>query len=273
MKQSNILCSPRLLAIALTFSCFTAHAAVPGYGTDTCPPMPAGQVSVTNFFEPPAYNFQHTMSSLKDISERQASNVLKKEQPVGLAIGELTMGLTLQSDMVIGTDGQVCARPKLLRLDAGFQHNTVYVASELPRRSCAHEEVLDHEEHHVAIDRQLLQEYKPILTKFAERAVEQLGVIRASSPDEAERQMQMFLNTQLQAASDTIREERTRRQLAHDSTEEYERLGKVCDGAIASAVRQYGNKEQTASQSSQGVNAARLPPPVRSPARQPFTRY
>lgn len=260
----------------LVFSVFVliaveAQSAVPGYGGDPCPPLPEPQVTVTSFFEPPTYNFNHTMSALRSISEREPANVLKKEQPVGLAIGELNIGITLKTNMIVGTDGQVCARPAQLTLDTGFQHNAVYVASELPRRSCGHEEVLAHEEGHLAIDRRLLQDFKPLLIRFAETAVQQLGTVRAATPDEAERKMQMFLNDQLQAASEPLRRERTARQSAHDSEEEYKRIGQVCNGAIAAAVTQY--LTQTAQQSSGQTNAARLPAPARVPTRQPFTRY
>lgn len=230
---------------------------------------------MTNFFEAPLYNFQNSLGSLRQISEQSPSGVLHKEQPVGLAVGQMNMGLVMQTNMVVANDGQVCARPKNLRIDVGFQHNMVYVASELPRNSCAHGEVLKHEDGHVAIDRQLLDDYKPLLQKFAETAVQRLGTVRAATPDEAERKMQMFINEQLQIAADQMNQERSHRQASHDSVAEYTRIGLVCNGAIAQAVSDYTTKTQTASQTINTTNAAttRLPAAPRSSTRQPFTRY
>lgn len=261
----------RLAALAL-FSAFYAGGAQAATTISTCPDFPEPEIAVTNFFEAPSYDFQEDMVKLRQMSFAHASESL--QQPVGLAKGELNLGLVMQSNMIVGTDGRICARPKLLRVDAGFQHNTVYVAHELPNHTCGHSEILAHEEGHVQIDRQLLDDYKPILTKFAQDSIQQLGVVTAKTPEEAEKQMQAFINEHLQDVAAEMNKERARRQALHDTPDEYTRLGKVCQGEVAVAVRKYGTSNTIATGvAADSAHAATTTPPVSAAAVQPVSRY
>ena len=232
-----------------------------------CPNFPAPEVVVTGFFETLTYDFSKDMMKMRQLSVSHASESL--QQPVGLATGELSIGLVMQSNLSVSTDGQVCARPKMLHIDAGFQHSTIYVTRELPQNSCGYREVLAHEEGHIAIDRQLLADYRARLTQFAQQAVQQLGTVSARSQAEADKQMQDFINAKLQDVGQEMNRERDRRQALHDSPEEYTRLGKVCNGEIALAVRRYGAPGTIVTQVQ--TDNAHAAAPITAP--QTFTRY
>ncbi len=234
-----------------------------------CPPLPDPVVKITSFFEAPAYNFEQPLPRLKDIVAAQASAVFHKDQPVGFAIGELNFSIMLQTNMVVGTDGRVCARPAEARIDVGFQHNSIYVARELPRNTCGHAEVLAHEEGHLAIDRKLLAEYQPILQQFAEAAIRKLGMVRANDPEEARSRMQNFINDQLEIAAGEMNKERGYRQQAHDNPAEYQRLSAACEGTIQQVVNQYAHGIPAPAPAIYKVPATS----ARTPATAPFQRY
>lgn len=204
-----------------------------------CPTFPETSVIVRQTFAAPRYNFQQSLASLRRIAETQSAAIFHRDQPVGLALGELTVSMAMQANAVLGTDKLVCAKPAVLNVEVGFQNSTIYVARELPRRTCAHNEILEHEEHHVEIDRQLLKEYMPIIERFLQTSVRELGTVKAKDPTIAEEKMQTFIKGQLDKISEKMNAERARRQAAHDSPEEYQRLAVVCDGDISKAVAQY----------------------------------
>lgn len=208
-----------------------AHAA-----TTACPDFPETAVIIHPTFTAPRYNFQQSLGKLRQIAETQSAAIFHRDQPVGLALGELTITMAMQANAVLGPDKMVCAKPAQLMVDVGFQNSTIYVARELPRRTCAHNEILDHEEHHVAIDRELLKEYLPIIERYLQTSVRELGTVKAKDTTTAEDKMQKFISAQLNKVSEKMNAERSRRQAEHDSKEEYQRLAIVCDGDVAKAV-------------------------------------
>lgn len=201
-----------------------------------CPDFPETAVLVHPVFDAPRYNFQQSLARLRQIAETQSAAIFHRDQPVGLALGELTITMGMQANAVLRPDKMVCAKPANLTVDVGFQNSTVYVARELPRRTCAHNEILEHEEQHVEIDRQLLKEYMPIIQAYLETSVRELGTVRAKDTAAAEEKMQSFISKQLEKVSQKMNAERARRQAAHDSQEEYQRLAMVCDGDVTKAV-------------------------------------
>lgn len=214
----------------------TAHAA--------CPQFPETVVTVHPHFAAPRYNFQQSLASLRRIAETQSAAIFHRDQPVGLAVGELKVTMAMQANAAVGTDKMICAKPAQLQVEVGFQNSTIYVAREFPRRTCAHNEVLAHEEEHVAIDRELLREYEPIIQRFLQVSVRELGTVRAKDGAAAEAKMQQFISKQLEKVADKMNAERVRRQSAHDSPEEYARLAAVCDGEVSRLVAQYSPTAQ-----------------------------
>lgn len=204
-----------------------------------CPTFPETAVIVHPTFAAPRYNFQQPLGSLRQIAETQSAAIFHRDQPVGLALGELTVTMSMQANAVVGGDKMICAKPAALNVEVGFQNSTIYVARELPRRTCAHNEILEHEEGHVAIDRELLKEYLPIIERFLQASVQELGTVKAKDTAAAEDRMQKFIKGQLDKVSEKMNAERARRQAQHDSKEEYQRLAVVCDGDITKAVAQY----------------------------------
>ena len=227
-----------MLGKVFLFSSLVAAALAPvSAHSATCPSFPDPEIIVNAQFAPPRYNFQQGLAKLRQIAEVESAAILHKDQPVGLAVGELSVGLELHANAAYGGDGTtVCAKPSQIVVDMSFANNTVYVAKELPRRTCGHQEVLAHEEEHVKIDRVLLKQYEPVIRQYMQVAARQLGTVQASTKTDAENTMQKFINKHLDTLAEEINQIRKDRQAAHDSREEYARLAKVCDGQIQRAL-------------------------------------
>lgn len=205
--------------------------------SNACPDFPGTVVRIHPVFNSPRYNFQQSLAQLRQIAETQSAAIFHRDQPVGLALGEMSVTMSMQANAVLLSDKSgVCAKPAALMVDVGFQNSTIYVARELQRRTCAHNEVLAHEEHHVEIDRQLLKEYTPIIQRYLETSLYELGTVKADDAGAAEAKMQAFISRQLAKVAEKMNAERSRRQAAHDSPQEYQRLAAVCDGEVTTTV-------------------------------------
>jgi hypothetical protein len=219
------------------FSSLLAATLSPASALAACPTFPEPEVVVNAQFSPPRYNFQQSLARLRQIAEVESAAILHKDQPVGLAVGELSMGIEMKANAAYGADGAtVCARPARIDVNIGFTNNTIYVAKELPRRTCGHQEVLAHEEEHVRIDRALLRQYEPVVQQYMQIAARQMGTVRATTTAEAENEMQKFINKHLETLAEEMNQVRKDRQAAHDSHDEYARLAKVCDGQVQQLI-------------------------------------
>lgn len=128
--------------------------------------------------------------------------------------------------------GRYCGAAQTVTVAFGYDQRTVYVASELPRGSCIHGEVLAHEMRHVAVDEQLLREYVPVL----KRRLEDVVVRARPAQGRSERQVMSAIEQPIRAAMRQLMEEfgreRNARQARIDTPAEYERIGRSCNGKI-----------------------------------------
>lgn len=127
---------------------------------------------------------------------------------------------------------RVCGRLSSLRVRFGYEDRTVYVASELPRGSCIHKEVLDHELRHVAVDDTLLEEFLGKLRPRLEAMIARIGPVYAASQNRAMSVIRGAVDRELEAITRDFSRERDRLQATIDTAEEYRRVTNSCDGEL-----------------------------------------
>lgn len=103
---------------------------------------------------------QHSANDIMDVSQ-------KRSGVVNIGRSGRTMGLTTYKPSfqmggrpnVVTTAGGVCVSLAEVKVSYGFEFHEVLVAKEFPVGSCEYQVVLDHEDTHVAFNRQTLKEY------------------------------------------------------------------------------------------------------------------
>jgi hypothetical protein len=131
-----------------------------------------------------------------------------------------------------------CAGAKSLEVTFGFQERTVLVASELPRNSCIHREVLAHEMKHIAVDEKLLREFGPTIRRRLEAVAARAGSVRASTQQQALAAARRPFDMEMRALFREFGQKRDRLQAQVDSSEEYERVSRSCGGEVAKYIPQ-----------------------------------
>lgn len=162
--------------------------------------------------------------------------------PVGLAMAKFATQMNYEITMVQNLRGQSCAQINSLKVEVGFRNSTIFIAKELPRRSCSYREVLSHEQRHVDTDREFLRQALPRVDQVMRAAVRNIGIIKANSRMEAENQINKAMDKYLAKLVEDMTAEREILQKNIDTPAEYRRISASCDGQIGTVLRQrYGD--------------------------------
>jgi hypothetical protein len=170
----------------------------------------------------------------RSLSLAELSKIPSASRRAGMEAYDRTLGLTeadigakADIDLVTVEDGSggYCTRARSALITLEW-NTVVHIASQIPPGSCIDQVVSAHEQKHVAIDRELI----PIARQAIEIAL--TSVIRHSIPGRTAAESQRNLQDQARAtvnqAIDIFTVVRTRKQLALDSKEEYDRVPKSC---------------------------------------------
>lgn len=208
-----------------------------------CPAFPPTKVVVTPVYDRLKRDFRHSFYDLRAMAEAHAVKGPDGDthNPVGLSVGELSMSVGIDKTSRTFTDtGWTCAAPAQITVEFGFRNNTVYVADELPRGTCIFDEVLNHEMKHVATDRGILDDYTPQVERYFRSSVESLGISQDASPATAFQSIDSYFSGITDDLTAAIGRERDRRQALVDTSEEYDRVNRSCNGQLAQLLAKAG---------------------------------
>ena len=143
----------------------------------------APEVTLTSLRGELAYDGSHSEADLRRLYLKAGgSSGWHGWNPAGLTLADLEIGLRVEVRVQPLTRGRFCAQ--LARVDAtlGFRTLDVYVARRYRRGACEYEQILDHENSHVAIFRDVLAGYGPRVRRALDRAGHDQAPLVATSP-------------------------------------------------------------------------------------------
>ncbi|WP_051340222.1 hypothetical protein [Azospirillum halopraeferens] len=229
------------VASAAAAACWLAAAAPAVAQADGCPAFERPQVSVSLTNAPLRRDFTRTIQQLARIPGRAPG-------PAGSGSGHI-LGLAhavFQQTYDIAVsygqlgDGAYCGALASVSVTFGTQERVVYVARELPRGSCIHREVLDHEMQHVAVDDALMEEYLAIIRRRVAAVAAQTGTVRSRSRQQVMTTLRRPIDAEMRTILDEFTRERDRRQAGVDTVDEYERVSRSCGGELGKYVTGQG---------------------------------
>jgi len=197
-------------------------------------------ISVKQLVITPRYNDTFNLATIRKLAIEGGQNIVggSHETPVGLTAASLKLDSRFQINVKKrGDDYMVCAQISAFDLNFGFDDTTVYIANELPHGSCSYRTVLEHELRHVQTDQYLVQAYVPILPDLLRNALRHIGTIRASSSEAAEEEIRASISKYMADLGKNLSQVRQKHQAEIDTKQEYERLSRSCDNALASLVK------------------------------------
>jgi hypothetical protein len=213
---------------------------------NTCESYPDIPINVTARFDEPAYDYTVDLAALQALAHDPRYVVHGGH--TGLTLGLTRYQPLIEFKVPVQTmefsDALACARVDHVDVTFGYQAVTVYVPREIPQGSCGFDQVFAHEEKHIAVNRQILDEYVPRIEDSIKDSLRLNGVLREQNADYAVALLKQKLQSILDEAASEIFTENVRRQKLVDSPEEYRRVSAACDGQLVTVAAQFqqGNR-------------------------------
>ncbi len=198
----------------------------------SCPNFAPTEVVVKTFFDRERIDQRHGLAGLRELSEAEAVSILAREHPAGLTLGEMVLDMNYDIQSQRGQDGRFCSSITSIQVDFGFRDTVIYIARELPRRSCPYREVLNHEMTHVSVDKKMLKDFAPKIKQFLRTAANNIGTTVNLAAEDSQLALKAQINDKLSLIAKEVNEVRSLRQAAVDTEEEYERVSASCNGQL-----------------------------------------
>jgi len=244
-----------LLSVALAFLAFTIPLPVaaangeqgktfeltPEQAEAECASYPTVPVNVTPVFDEPHYDYTTNIANLQGLAQDTRHTVHGSHRGLVLGLTRYNPVLEFRVPMrrLTFPDGLTCAHVDHVDVTIGYRDVVVLIPKEVPQGSCGFKEVMFHEQKHIAVNRAILDEYSPLITKKLQDYLRLNGVFREPNPDYAVSLLNQKLNAILHDMADQIVTENSRRQQLVDSPEEYRRVSATCNGQLIDAATQY----------------------------------
>lgn len=201
----------------------------------TCPAQKSARVDVRWRSEPIKYDMTQSQDVL-------GQGQIDTENPYGTHVatdvgGLMTGKIRYQSGVEISTLEYPASKLTCLWIDKVTVDitidPTIQIASEHPQGSCEYNAILEHENKHVATDKNVVQDHLELIRRATGEAVQKVGVVGPkpfSMADGFKKKMSDYVQDQLKSVVDEMYQDRTRRQQRIDTKEEYDRVQAVCAG-------------------------------------------
>ena len=228
------------LALFLFIVLFSRPLLADDTGTD-CSSYPNIPINVVPRFDEPTYNFNLDLETLQSLAKDSVHNVHAghKGLTLGLTRYEPILEIRIPVKGVVVDGGLACAHVEQVDVSFGYKDVTVFIPREVPSGSCGFREVMFHEQKHIAVNRQILKEFTPIIEEKLQAYLKLNGVFREENMDYAADLLQKKIRIILNEIALQITTENIRRQELVDSPEEYRRVSATCNGELRQTATQY----------------------------------
>lgn len=206
-----------------------------------CAPYPTVPIDLTPVFDEPAYDYSLGIGALQGLSQDPSHIVHGSHHglTLGLTRYEPVLEFRVPVRSITFPGGLACAHVQHVDVTIGYRNVTVYIPHEVPQGSCGFNEVMLHEQKHIAVNRAILNEYAPLITKKLQDYLRLNGVFREQNSDYAIELLNKKLKAILDDVSAQISVENQRRQQLVDSPQEYRRVSATCNGQLNQAASQF----------------------------------
>lgn len=231
---------PPAMAIILCLLFFSGTA-VAQEDVDSCDSYPDVPVNITPVFDDPKYDFTQNLAQIQILAS-DAQHTIPQYHPVTMGLTRYEPVLEFHVPMVVRTEHEGmsgCAFVQHVDVTVGYRNVTVFIANEIPQGTCAFDEIMAHEQKHIDVNRQILDEFVPLIEERFKAYLRLNGVQQVENADYARKIITDKLKSIMEDVTGQMETENIRRQREVDSVEEYTRLSKVCQGELTNIANRY----------------------------------
>jgi hypothetical protein len=187
------------------------------------------EVRVTENIAQPRIDFSKTADQIKNLKTGDAAaSDYKYVEMTGLTDATISVDSEIRTTASGPANGPACIWPSVISVKLSTAP-TIYI--DASHGDCRKNVALEHEMGHVALDRQVIERYIPIVRNHVTILAEAIGSLSAPSYDglaTARERIEDKVNALLTVIDDSLIADRAAAARAHDSPEEYRRVSMAC---------------------------------------------
>lgn len=207
----------------------------------TAPPV---TLTLTPVFDQPGYDFNTPLATVQQLA-LDTKNSIHESLTLGLTRYKPFLQFSVPLKGATNTlTGVTCMHLENANVQFGYHDVTVYIAQEITYQSCGFQEVYQHEQKHIDVNWQVLQDYAPLIQSTLQDYLNKFGVICTPDITQTKQQIDQAFNTMLAEWNEQINTENRRRQQLVDSPEEYKRITDSCGGQLQDVARRFVNNHR-----------------------------
>ena len=187
------------------------------------------EIRVTENIAQPRIDFSKTAAQIKNLKTGDAAaSDYKYAEMTGLTDATISVDSEIRTTASGSTNGPTCIWPSVISVKLSTAP-IIYI--DASHGECRKNVALEHEMGHVAIDRQVIERYIPIVRNHIALLAEAIGSTSAPSYDSlaiARERIEDKVNALLTVIDDSLIADRAAAAQAHDTPEEYRRVSMAC---------------------------------------------
>lgn len=199
--------------------------------TTWCTPPRTPMVQVGLIAPTPTADFSKTMKQLEGFR-------IDTKNPYGAHVDTHVGGLTsgtvkVEQTMAVGGvrhGDESCVWPTRVTVTLRLEQR-VYVARDYPPNTCMHNAVWNHEHKHVRVDREIINQYRPVYERAVRAYLAKnplIGPISKGQEKAAQSRVMAGLRQAISVVTKKMEADRGARQQAVDTRAEYDRVSALC---------------------------------------------
>jgi hypothetical protein len=207
--------------------------------THDCNAYPDIPVNVTPIFEEPKVDLSVDMLGIRRLTNDTAHGI-GENIPLGITRYRPFVEFRVPVKTTTFPDGTSCAEIERADVTIGYKEVTIYIANDVPQGTCGFDEIMAHEHKHIAVNRQILQDYVPIIRDSLRDYLRTNGVFYEQDHDFALHLLHEKIQDILNQLGGQMVQDNVTRQRQVDTPQEYRRLSDACNGQLQSVIRRGG---------------------------------
>jgi hypothetical protein len=115
----------------------------------------------------------------------------------------------------------------------------IYIANEFSADGPCKDAIMEHELHHVDVDREMMNKYSQVIGEAVQKVVGETGAVGPIDPDKIDEkrdELKDKVKTAIRTAEEPLQAEMREQQAQVDSPEEYQRVSAICKAEVSAML-------------------------------------
>jgi hypothetical protein len=235
-KKSGAIFMKRLFVVFVLLCLFPTPSFAQS-DDDTCDPYPDVPVAVTPVMEDSTYDYATSIRGLKALES--STPHFYERLLLGVTTFKPVIEVVNYPKTITPANGYPCIKITNVEIKIGYRDVVTHVASEIPQGSCGFNEVVAHEQKHVAVNQQVFQEYVPLIQQKMKEYLKINGIKEQVDYGYTMKVLHDNMKTIVGQIVQEIEKQEQIRQQQVDTDGEFLQMARVCNGQLREIALQF----------------------------------